>query len=346
MGQVGPRKAPAELARTVVLDGRRVVEMALVADVQPAARDPQLPVPGDPRRQDRIEQVHAPVNRLEGRPAIEPHEVARPRVVGQQRTARSSVASRCSGVSSPASPPRQIPSNGRLAMNRVDSARSSGPGRPGRSRTAPGPAPVGGERGAPPSGGCGRWRHRDDLARRRRHDRLVEGDRHVRPERLLDRDRVLGVKRCVEPSMWLRNVTPSSSTIRRSPSDTTWYPPESVRIGRSQAMKRCSPPNARCARARPQVQVVRVGEDDRGAGRGDFVGIESLHRRVRPDRHELRRLDDAVRQLQPSRPGARRSVRRRRDSTVKRAAPGISGGSAGRARSTRRPTPAASSRAG
>ena len=52
-----------------------------------------------------------------------------------------------------------------------------------------------------------------------------------------------GVKRWVEPSMWLRNVTPSSSTMRRSPSDTTWKPPESVRIGLSQAMNRCSPPN-------------------------------------------------------------------------------------------------------
>jgi hypothetical protein len=41
-----------------------------------------------------------------------------------------------------------------------------------------------------------------------------------------------GVNRWVEPSRWLRNVTPSSSTTRRSPSETTWKPPESVRIGR------------------------------------------------------------------------------------------------------------------
>ena len=52
-----------------------------------------------------------------------------------------------------------------------------------------------------------------------------------------------GVNRCVEPSRWLRNVTPSSSTTRRSPSETTWNPPESVRIGRSQSMNACRPPS-------------------------------------------------------------------------------------------------------
>ena len=45
--------------------------------------------------------------------------------------------------------------------------------------------------------------------------------------------------------MWLRNVAPSSSILRESASETTWKPPESVRIGRSQAMNRCSPPSLR-----------------------------------------------------------------------------------------------------
>ena len=86
MGEVGPREPPAGEARTVVLDRRRIVEERPVADVQPAARDPQLAVPGDPRRQHRIEQVHAPVDRLEqvGR-RPEAHQVARPRVVVEQR---------------------------------------------------------------------------------------------------------------------------------------------------------------------------------------------------------------------------------------------------------------------
>jgi outer membrane protein assembly factor BamD len=49
---------------------------------------------------------------------------------------------------------------------------------------------------------------------------------------------ISGVNRWTDPSRWLRNVTPSSSTTRRSPSETTWKPPESVRIGPSQSMNR------------------------------------------------------------------------------------------------------------
>ena len=45
------------------------------------------------------------------------------------------------------------------------------------------------------------------------------------------------------PSMWLLKVTPCSSSLRNWASDITWKPPLSVRIGPSQAMKRCSPPS-------------------------------------------------------------------------------------------------------
>ena len=51
-----------------------------------------------------------------------------------------------------------------------------------------------------------------------------------------------GVNRWIDPSRCDLNVTPSSSITRRSPSDTTWNPPESVRIGLSQPMNACSPP--------------------------------------------------------------------------------------------------------
>ena len=44
------------------------------------------------------------------------------------------------------------------------------------------------------------------------------------------------------PSRWERKVTPSSVTLRRSDSDITWKPPESVRIGSGQCMKACKPP--------------------------------------------------------------------------------------------------------
>ena len=40
-----------------------------------------------------------------------------------------------------------------------------------------------------------------------------------------------GVKRWALPSMCDRNVTPSSSILRRAARLNTWKPPESVRIG-------------------------------------------------------------------------------------------------------------------
>ena len=52
-----------------------------------------------------------------------------------------------------------------------------------------------------------------------------------------------GVRRSLSPLMGDENVTPSSSSLRSAPRLKTWKPPESVRIGRSQPMKRCSPPN-------------------------------------------------------------------------------------------------------
>ena len=39
-----------------------------------------------------------------------------------------------------------------------------------------------------------------------------------------------------------RNVTPPPSYRRRPARENTWNPPESVRIGPLQPMKRCSPP--------------------------------------------------------------------------------------------------------
>ena len=92
---------------------------------------------------------------------------------------------------------------------------------------------------------CVRSRRVRDLARRRgvRRDRLVERDGDVRAERLLDGDRVLGGEAVVRAVEVARNVTPSSSITRRSASETTWKPPESVRIGPSQPMNRCSPPS-------------------------------------------------------------------------------------------------------
>ena len=46
-----------------------------------------------------------------------------------------------------------------------------------------------------------------------------------------------------EPSIGEANFTPSSVILRIAPSENTWKPPESVRIGLSQPMKPCRPPN-------------------------------------------------------------------------------------------------------
>ena len=59
-----------------------------------------------------------------------------------------------------------------------------------------------------------------------------------------------GVSTWVEPSMCDWKVTPVSSILRSCASDMTWKPPESVRIGNGQFMKRCSPP-IRATRSAP-----------------------------------------------------------------------------------------------
>ena len=58
--------------------------------------------------------------------------------------------------------------------------------------------------------------------------------------------------------------------------------------------------------AGPQHQVVGIGEDDRGAGRGHIVGLHRLDGARRAHRHERRRRDRAVRRREPARP--RRAV--------------------------------------
>ncbi len=61
-----------------------------------------------------------------------------------------------------------------------------------------------------------------------------------------------GVSKWREPSMWLWKTTPSSLKRRILASDITWKPPESVRIGPSQPMKRCRPPS-RATRSAPRA---------------------------------------------------------------------------------------------
>ena len=226
----------------------------------------------------------------------------------------SSAASRWAGVSSPARPPMQMPSNGSAATNRVEAARRSGSSPPWMIPNSA-------------------WSGRSWAASERSAQRCVRSVASAttargelgktgwskatamsEPSACWTPTASSGVNRWSDPSRWLRNATPSSSTTRRSPSETTWKPPESVRIGPSQSMNRCSPPS-RSMRSwpGPQVQVVGVGQDDRRAGVADVVRRQRLDRGVRADRHELRRLDHAVGQRQAPGPCPRRAVGRRVD---------------------------------
>ncbi|MCY1250392.1 hypothetical protein D9M72_640300 [compost metagenome] len=52
---------------------------------------------------------------------------------------------------------------------------------------------------------------------------------------------ISGDRKSLSPLTGDAKVTPSSVILRRSPSENTWKPPESVRIGLSQPIKRCRP---------------------------------------------------------------------------------------------------------
>ena len=223
-------------------------------------------------------------------------------------------------------------------MNRVEAARRSGSRPPWTiPKIAWSGARVGRQRSLRPAvGPLGRVG--DDGARRAREDRLVEGDRDVRAERLLDADRDLRrepVERAVE-------VAPErDAVIVDDPQVTERDDLEPARVGQDRAvpvhepMQPAEPGDPLVPRA--QVQVVGVGQDDRGARSSRrSSGRQRLDRGVRADRHELRGLDDAVGQRQSPGPCPRRAVGRRRDEdlVVRRAprvwgrhASGVSGGS-------------------
>ncbi len=134
---------------------------------------------------------------------------------------------------------------------------------------------------------------------------------------------------------------------------------EPARVGQDRPVPAHEPVQAAELRdpfvAGPQVEVVGVRQDDRGADLADVVGREGLDRRVGPDRHELRRLDDAVGQRQPPGPCPGRAVRgrRRRDLVAGRLpdvwgchASGVSGGSTTAGRSHRPGIPGSVRRGG
>ena len=112
------------------------------------------------------------------------------------------------------------------------------------------------------------------------------------------------------PSICERKVTACSVTLRRSDSDITWKPPESVSIGPPpageflQAAERCDP-----LRARPQHQMIGIAEHDIGAGIAHLAPVHALHRAGGADRHEGRRPHHAMRRGQPAECGPGRRSR-------------------------------------
>ncbi len=118
-----------------------------------------------------------------------------------------------------------------------------------------------------------------------------------------------GERNTSAPSTGERKRTPASLSFLSFARLNTWKPPESVRIGRSQCMKRCSP---RCApmtsspgRSHRWKVLPRI---DLGAACDQLLGRHRLDGAVGADRHEGRRFDGAAGEAEP--PAPRRAVHR------------------------------------
>ena len=166
----------------------------------------------------------------------------------------------------------------------------------------------------------------DDRAARAREDRLVEGDRDVRAERLLDADRQLGREPMDRP---IEVAAERDAVLVDDPQVAQRDDLEAARIGQDRAVPVHEPVQPAepldPVVPGPQVQVVRVGQDDRRARVADVVGRQGLDRRVRADGHELGRLDDAVGQRQAPGPGPGRAIGRGADLDGERGGAHLSG---------------------
>ena len=115
----------------------------------------------------------------------------------------------------------------------------------------------------------------------------IELHDHVGAQVALDLHHAPGVNARADPSMWLTKL--DAVLARRCaalPSENTWKPPESVRIGPSQ---RHETVQAATSRARARRPVAGAGGTRwRGSSArpicAQVVGVERLHRRQRADR--------------------------------------------------------------
>ena len=102
---------------------------------------------------------------------------------------------------------------------------------------------------------------------------------------------ISGVRNSLSPLTGEANFTPSSLILRISPSDQTWKPPESVRMGFVPALEAVQAAELLDhVQARPQPQVEGVAQDDLRAHLVERLRHHALHGAVGAHRHEDRRL--------------------------------------------------------
>jgi len=104
-----------------------------------------------------------------------------------------------------------------------------------------------------------------DLAFARPRRALIQHHRHVGTQVLLDGHDLSRAEEDGRAVQMRLKVIPSSRTWRNLARLKTWNPPLSVRIGPSIPWNLCNPPSHGSTLNRPQIEVVRVGENDLGA---------------------------------------------------------------------------------
>ena len=121
-----------------------------------------------------------------------------------------------------------------------------------------------------------------------------------------------GVSRCSEPSRCDRKRAPSSVIVRLRREAEHLV---AAAVGQDRLVPADESVQAAHARdaivAGPQIEMVGVAQEDGGAGIDQIAMRHTLHRTLRADRHERRRLDLAVRRDEPASTRASVGVRER-----------------------------------
>ena len=309
MAQIRPRRGAARVAAARRVRRTIVFGVARVLDIDaPLARE-QLTVPGIAGRQHAVEQVDAARRRFDQilRRAGS-HQISRPVVGKKPRRVRDDVvhhihrladAQPADGISVEAD--RDGGARAFFAQLRVDTALHDPELRlPGSSRlperekavaSAPRPAQRPAHRLAR---GVGRGRVREAL---------VEHHRDVGSELCLDVRGFLG-RQQMRRTVKMR-AEPRAFFVHRPPRREAEHLIAAA-VGENRPRPTDEPvqPAAACdeVAAWAQIKMIRVAEQDLGAQRFEVAVGHALHRPLRADRHERRRLHVAVRGRQHAAP--------------------------------------------